>query len=124
MNVSDSQAIQGELEGLSVELERALSQTEATQAPQQLREVHVLLQQLKARVDKLQSDLRPFLTLLPDPDDDELLELFVHRRTFGAAVLHRVEMKRLQDQGIIDAKGNRVRKSLPPDMREGSTCDV
>ena len=31
--------------------------------------------------------------------------------------------KRLQEAGIVDAEGNRIRKDLPPDMREGQDRD-
>ena len=31
--------------------------------------------------------------------------------------------RRLFEAGIIDAEGNRIRKDLPPDMREGSDRD-
>ena len=33
-------------------------------------------------------------------------------------------VKRLQAKGIIDAQGRRIRKDLPPDMQEGSGCDL
>ena len=32
-------------------------------------------------------------------------------------------VRTLQERGIIDAHGNRVRKDLPPDMQEGSDGD-
>jgi hypothetical protein len=31
--------------------------------------------------------------------------------------------RRLQEAGIVDAEGNRIRKDLPPDMREGQDRD-
>jgi len=31
--------------------------------------------------------------------------------------------RRLQDAGIVDAQGRRIRKDLPTDMREGQDCD-
>lgn len=30
----------------------------------------------------------------------------------------------LQEKGIVDEKGELLRKELPPDMREGSECDL
>jgi hypothetical protein len=30
----------------------------------------------------------------------------------------------MQSQGILDKNGRRVRKDLPPDMREDSDCDM
>ena len=32
-------------------------------------------------------------------------------------------VRRLQEAGIIDAEGRRIRKDLPPDMREGQDRD-
>ncbi len=51
------------------------------------------------------------------------------------AELHRLEQKRagkhirravanLQALGIIDREGRLLKKELPPDMREGSSCDL
>lgn len=31
--------------------------------------------------------------------------------------------RRLQEAGIVDAEGNRIRKDLPPDMQEGQDRD-
>jgi hypothetical protein len=35
----------------------------------------------------------------------------------------REAVRRLQEMGIIDADGRRIRKDLPPDMQEGSDRD-
>jgi hypothetical protein len=32
-------------------------------------------------------------------------------------------VRRLQEAGIIDAEGRRIRQDLPPDMREGQDLD-
>ena len=32
-------------------------------------------------------------------------------------------VRKLQEQGIIDAEGRRIRKDLPPDMQEGQDRD-
>jgi hypothetical protein len=51
------------------------------------------------------------------------------------AELHRLEQRRasklarkavaeLQALGIIDRHGHRIKKELPPDMREDSECDL
>jgi hypothetical protein len=32
-------------------------------------------------------------------------------------------VRRLQEAGIIDAEGRRIRKDLPPDMQEGQDRD-
>lgn len=35
----------------------------------------------------------------------------------------REAVRKLQEAGIIDAQGNRIRTDLPPDMKEGSDRD-
>jgi hypothetical protein len=43
---------------------------------------------------------------------------------YPAAVKHAKEaVRRLQEAGIIDAAGRRIRKDLPPDMQEGQDRD-
>jgi hypothetical protein len=43
---------------------------------------------------------------------------------YPAAVKHAKEaVRRLQEAGIIDAEGRRIRKDLPPDMQEGQDRD-
>jgi len=43
---------------------------------------------------------------------------------YAAAVQNATEAaRRLLEAGIVDAEGRRIRKDLPPDMREGSGCD-
>ncbi len=41
-----------------------------------------------------------------------------------AGVNIRTAVKKLRDAGIIDERGKRIRKELPPDMRPGSRCQV
>jgi uncharacterized protein YceH (UPF0502 family) len=43
-----------------------------------------------------------------------------------AAAKERVQkaVRLLQEQGIIDAEGNRIRQDLPPDMQEGQDRDL
>ena len=36
----------------------------------------------------------------------------------------REAVQQLEKAGIIDEKGRRVSQDLPPDMREGSTCEL
>ena len=44
---------------------------------------------------------------------------------YAAAVQNTKEAaRRLFEAGIVDAEGRRIRKDLPPDMREGSGLDV
>ena len=42
-----------------------------------------------------------------------------------AAAAERIHaaVRDLQERGIIDAEGNRIRQDLPPDMQEGSERD-
>ena len=35
----------------------------------------------------------------------------------------REAVRRLQEKGIVDAEGNRIRQDLPPDMQEGQDRD-
>ena len=43
---------------------------------------------------------------------------------YAQAVINaREAVRKLQEAGIIDAEGNRIRTDLPPDMREGSDRD-
>jgi hypothetical protein len=43
---------------------------------------------------------------------------------YPAAVQNAKEAaRRLQEAGIVDAEGRRIRKGLPPDMREGQDRD-
>ena len=43
---------------------------------------------------------------------------------YPAAVDHaKAAARRLREAGIVDAEGHRIRKDLPPDMREGQDRD-
>jgi hypothetical protein len=59
-----------------------------------------------------------------DVDDDaEMKEL--RRQEEGKAHERAQEaVRRLQEQGIMDVRGRRVRKDLPADMRGDSECDL
>ncbi len=59
-----------------------------------------------------------------DVDDDAEMDLFRRQEEQKAGERVRKAVKRLREQGIMDAHGRRVRKDLPPDMREGSECDL
>ena len=59
-----------------------------------------------------------------DVDDDAEMELFRKQEERKAGERVREAVRRLREQGIIDARGRRIRKDLPPDMREGSECDL
>jgi hypothetical protein len=53
-------------------------------------------------------------------------ELEAMRAQEAAEATRRAEkaITELQQLGILDAKGRRIRKDLPPDMQEDSGCDM
>ena len=59
-----------------------------------------------------------------DVDNDEEMDLFRRQEERKAGERIRQEIERLQERGIMDAQGLRIRKDLPPDMREDSECDL
>ena len=59
-----------------------------------------------------------------DVDNDAEMELFRRQEEREAGERVREAVRRLREQGIIDARGRWIRKDLPPDMREGSECDL
>jgi hypothetical protein len=64
-------------------------------------------------VSKLKTFSRPKGKQKPKPDP-----------YYPAAVANVKEAaRRLQEAGIIDAEGNRIRQDLPPDMKEGQDRD-
>lgn len=56
-----------------------------------------------------------------NPEEVAELQRLEDRR---ASVLARKAVAELQALGIVDKQGRRIKKELPPDMREGSQCDV
>jgi ABC-type phosphate/phosphonate transport system substrate-binding protein len=59
-----------------------------------------------------------------DVDDNAEMEEFRQQEERKARERAQEAVRRLQEQGIMDAHGRRVRKDLPPDMREDSECDL
>jgi hypothetical protein len=57
---------------------------------------------------------------IPRVDDEELTD-----DPYYPAAVERVKeaTRRLQEMGIIDAEGRRIRKDLPKDMQEGQDRD-
>jgi hypothetical protein len=73
----------------------------------------VILQLRQHAVSELKTFSLPKRKQKPKPDP-----------YYPAAVANAKEAaRRLQDAGIIDAEGNRIRKDLPPDMKEGQDRD-
>jgi len=59
-----------------------------------------------------------------DADDDAEMKEFRRQEELKARKRAQAAVKRLRDQGIMDARGQRVRKDVPVDMRGDSECDL
>ena len=59
-----------------------------------------------------------------DVDDDGEMNEFRREEERKARKRAQESVRRLQEQGIMDAHGRRIRKGLPADMREDSECDL
>ena len=59
-----------------------------------------------------------------DVDDDAEVKEFRRQEERKARARAQEAVRRLQEQGIMDAHGRRVRKDLPADMRGDSECDL
>jgi hypothetical protein len=59
-----------------------------------------------------------------DVDDDAEMDEFRRQEERKADERIRKAFRELRDKGIVDEKGDLLRKELPPDMREGSECDL
>ncbi|HXJ96864.1 MAG TPA: hypothetical protein VMT20_28835 [Terriglobia bacterium] len=59
-----------------------------------------------------------------DVDNDAEMDLFRKQEERKADERIRKAFHELQEKGIIDAQGRRIRKDLPHDMREDSECDL
>jgi len=99
-------------------------------ASQRLERLEAGYRDLRSRVARLQRTLDAALaggeiTLATvDPDNLDSVRRFEHGRLREAGRRLKGEMKSLRAAGVIDAKGGRVRKDVPPDMREGTDCDL
>ena len=59
-----------------------------------------------------------------DIDDDEEMDRFEKQELEKAGQRIKKAAQELRDLGIVDEKGRRVKKDLPPDMQPGSDADV
>ena len=59
-----------------------------------------------------------------DTDDEEEMTRFEGQELEKAGERIKKAAQELQDLGIVDEKGRRVKKELPPDMQLGSDADV
>ena len=57
-------------------------------------------------------------------DDDAEMKEFRRQEEHKARARAQEAVKQLQEQGIMDGHGRRVRKELPADMRGDSECDL
>jgi hypothetical protein len=57
-------------------------------------------------------------------DDSKEREAFRRQEQHKAGVRIKKAVRDLQERGILDERGRRIRKELPPDMREGSKCGL
>jgi len=59
-----------------------------------------------------------------DADDDAEMKEFRRQEERKARARAQEAVRRLQEQGIMDVHGRRVRKDLPADIRGDSECDL
>ena len=59
-----------------------------------------------------------------DVDDDAEMKELRRQEERKARARAQEAVRRLQEQGIMDVHGRRVRKDLPADMRGDSECDL
>lgn len=59
-----------------------------------------------------------------DVDDNAEMTEFRRQEEGKAHARAQAAVRQLQERGIMDARGRRVRKGLPPDMRKDSECDL
>jgi len=82
---------------------------------------------LTFRLERLQQTLDTALAngeLTLKTVDPESLRGFEAHRLREAGRRLQAEMKSLRVARVVDAKGRRVRKNVPQDMREGAGCDL
>lgn len=58
-----------------------------------------------------------------DLDNPEEMDVLIEQDCVEAGERIRVAVRDLQDRGIIDANGNRIRTDTPPDMMPGADTD-
>ena len=59
-----------------------------------------------------------------DLDDEEALDSFEEQELDRAGERIRKAVKELEELGIVDERGRRIKKELPPDMQPDSKTDV
>jgi len=87
------------------------------------RDLTFRLERLQQTLDAALANGELTLTTV-DPEELESLRRFEANRLREAGRRLQAEMKSLRAARVVDAKGRRVRKNVPQDMREGAGCDV
>ena len=57
-------------------------------------------------------------------DNPNELRQLEEKEELDAEIRIRDAVRELEKAGVIDSTGRRIRQDIPPDMREGSKCDV
>ena len=57
-------------------------------------------------------------------DDPDALRQLEEKEELDAEVRIQDAVRELEKAGVIDSTGRRIRQDVPPDMREGSECEV
>ncbi len=115
---------------------RALTAKRKARAPARRAALH-RLERLEASYRDLRSQLKVIQETLDaalaqgelslatvDPESLGSIRRFEAGRLREAGRRLRAEMNDLREAGVIDAKGRRIKRGVPQDMREGSDCDL
>lgn len=70
------------------------------------------------------SRTKPLTLADVDPDNDADMERLEHEEVASAAERVKQAIERHRAAGLVDEKGRRISKELPPDMRPGSKTGV
>lgn len=107
-----------------------------TQAPirraasRRLERLEAGFRELRSKLERIQKTLDSALSSgalslsTVDAENLESVRRFEAARLRDAGRRLRAEMKTLRAAGAIDATGRRVKRGVPPDMREGTDCDL
>lgn len=85
---------------------------------------------VRSRLDRLQKTPAAALASVDltlstiDAEKLENVRRFEAGRIRAAGRRVQAEMESLKAEGVVDARGRRIRKDVPQDMREGAGCDL
>lgn len=77
----------------------------------------------KVRNKRLPAKTRELTLANVDLHDQQEIIAPRQQQTERAGKRVRAAVKKLQDEGVLDENGRRIRRDVPPDMREGSEAD-